>query len=408
MITCPVAYWKQQRTESLAFPGITYREFDLLISRLCAALETATENILAFIPEQSIIDIAFFFAAWRMGKAVYPLSFRLPKQAIEQRILQTGSLLVIPSQLQQNSALEISSFDENGLATLIETSSSAKIACHLFKSHLISAKTCAEALDLKIGDTYCLNLPIFHISGIALFLRCFAAGATLVFADNWKEASHISMVPTQLFRFLEKNESLPKLKCLLVGGAPLSKALYTEAIDRKLPIYCTYGMTEASSMVLLKPPGLPTAILSHIDLKLSDEGEILLQGPSMFHHYWGQEARAGWFATRDIGRKNSDGEIEITGRKDRQFISGGENIIPEEIEQALLQLQDVIEVRVEPESDIEYGMRPIANLYCRKEIPLDFIEKKLEELLPHFKIPKKIIVSTEPLKHSKQSRLDQK
>ena len=52
--------------------------------------------------------------------------------------------------------------------------------------------------------------------------------------------------------------------------------------------------------------------------------------------------------------------LEIVGRKDRQFSSGGENIIPEEIEQALLQIPEVIEARVEPEADVaKFGPVPI-------------------------------------------------
>lgn len=400
MNICPVANWKQQRPESLAFPGMTYREFDEVIQGLCGALKDIPEKILAFVPEQSILDLAFFFAAWRMGKAVYPISFRHPEQAIKMRLEHTGAIFVKPSQLQSTSCLEINAIDETILATYIETSSASKIVCHQLRSHLISARACADALDLKPGDTYCLNLPLFHISGIALMLRTFVAGATVMFH---RLATHISMVPTQLFRLIETDTQLPKLKCLLIGGAPLSKSLYDAALKRDLPIYCTYGMTESGSMALLKPPDGLTTILPHIELKFV-EGEIHLQGDSLFHHYFGQEPRSGWFATRDIGQINSQGEIEIVGRKDRQFISGGENIIPEEIEQALLQIPEVIEARVEPEADVEFGMRPIAKLYCKSEITTSSIEHHLEALLPRYKIPKKILISTQPVS-TKQSSL---
>ncbi len=376
---------------------MTYREFDAVIQRLCFGITGIPESILAFVPEQSMIDLAFFFAAWRMGKAVYPISFRHPEQAIKMRLERTGATLVKPSQLQSTSCLEINRIDETMLATYIETSSASKIVCHQFKSHLISARACADALDLKPGDTYCLNLPLFHISGIALMLRTFVSGATVVFQQ---EATHISMVPTQLFRLIESDTELPQLKCLLIGGAPLSKSLYDAALKRGLPIYCTYGMTESGSMALLKPPGGIITILPHIELKFV-EGEIHLQGGSLFHHYFGQEPRSGWFATGDLVCQNS---LEIVGRKDRQFISGGENIIPEEIEQALLQIPEVIEARVEPEADVEFGMRPIAKLYCKSEISIPSIEHHLEDLLPRYKIPKKILISTQPVS-TKQSSL---
>lgn len=374
---------------------MTYRDLDRMIGGLCGAISTIPENILAFVPEGSYIDIAFFFAAWRMGKAVYPISFRHPQPAIEERLKKTGAALVSP---EFGPHLEIDTIDENALATLIETSSSAKIVCHTFKSHLISARSCATALNLQQDDTYCLNLPLFHISGIATMLRTFVSGATLVFPGD--AATHISMVPTQLFRLIEKNETLPKLKCLLVGGAPLSPSLYNEAISRRLPIYCSYGMTESASMALIKPPGLPITRLHHIQLQLSDEGELLLKGVSLFQYYFGKEPITGWFHTGDIANQN----LEIVGRKDRQFISGGENIIPEEIEAALLQLADVIEARVESEADPEFGMRPVATLYCKKELSVDHIQRALQHSLPRYKIPKKIIISLHPLP-SKQSSL---
>jgi O-succinylbenzoic acid--CoA ligase len=394
MIPCPVASWKQQRPDALALPGMTYEAFDRLIGQLCFSLREISEQILAFVPEQSPIDVAFFFAAWRMKKAVYPISFRHPEQAIQERLQRTGAKLVKPS--PSSSALEIDTIDENSLATLIETSSAAKIVCHRFKALLTSAQSCAEALNLKMGDTYCLNLPLFHISGIALMLRTFCTGATMVFPDQWKEATHISMVPTQLFRLIEKQESLPKLKCLLVGGAPLSANLYKQALNHGLPIYCSYGMTESASMAVLKPPGKRAVILPHIELKLSEEGEILLKGPSLFERYFWKESICDWFPTRDIGRFNAQNELEIVGRKDRQFISGGENIIPEEIEKLLLQYPDVIEARVEPEADLEFGMCPIAKIYCKNDLEEDPIHNYLSLHLPRFKIPKKILISINP------------
>jgi len=398
MTLCPVANWKQQHPNAPALPGMTYEAFDKLIGKLCNSLREIPEKILAFVPEQSPLDVAFFFAAWRIGKAVYPISFRHPKQAIEERLKLTGAKFVKPT--PSSTPLEIDTLDENILATLIETSSSAKMVCHRLKALLISAQSCAQAIELTRSDTYCLNLPLFHISGIALMLRTFCTGATLIFPDHWKEATHISMVPTQLFRLIEKQERLPKLKCLLVGGAPLSPSLY----QNNLPIYASYGMTESASMAVLKPPNKPTYILPHIELKLSDEGEILLKGPSLFDHYYGKEQNNDWFATRDIGRFNAQNELEIIGRKDRQFISGGENIIPEEIEQLLLQYPDVIEARVEAEANLEFGMCPIAKLYCKNNIAEDQLQQFLSTHLPRFKIPKKILISTEPLA-SKQGSL---
>jgi len=409
MALCPIAHWKQQYPNALAFRSITYEQFDDLIQRLCASLVSIPENILAFIPEKKPLDLAFLFAAWRMGKAVYPLSVYLPKKAILKRLKMTGAFFINPSQLSLDSRISISEINLNHLATLIETSTCTKIACHTYNSHLISTKAVIEALSFKTKDTFCLNLPLFHISGIALSLRCFLAGGTLLFPENQNEATHLSLVPTQIFRLVREKYVLPKVKSLLVGGAPLTKRLYEEALELSLPIYTCYGMTETASMVALKPPNCPTMILPHVELKLSPDREILLRGPSLLNCYWGEKERneKDWFATKDIGQLSVDKGLEIIGRKDRQFISGGENIHPEEIEQALLQFPEVIEAKVQPRPCLEFGMRPIATLYCRKKISLDFIRKKLEKLLPRYKIPQEISIATEPMKNSKLTQLSE-
>ncbi len=403
MIPCPIAHWKQQRPDAFAIDSMTYREFDALIQKLSGSLSTIKEEIIAFIPKNTPIDLAIFFAAWRMGKAVYPLNPRLPHQAIQKRLQETSAHLFMKN---LSSPIAIDSFNGNSIATLIETSSASKIACHRLDSHFIAANAALQALSITPNSSYRLNLPLFHIAGIALALRTFIAGACILLPTSKQPETHLSLVPTQLFRLLEAPFSMPKLKCLLIGGAPLSKTLRDKALQQKLPLYSTYGMTEASSMVALQPPGKPTAILPHIQCKLSDENEILLQGPSLLNNYWGQEPQKGWFATKDIG-KIQNGELEILGRKDRQFISGGENIHPEEIERQLLQLPHVIEAQVHPEEDLEFGMRPVARLYCSETFPQDEIQKQLEKHLPRFKVPKEIHVSTTPLANSKLMKLGQ-
>lgn len=386
MTRCPIAHWKQHRPDAPAFSSLSYREFDELIQKFCAPLHSISAPYIAFIPKPTPLHLAFFFAAWRMGKTLYPLSFRLP--SIQSRLEKTQAHYIDPDTLPLSTPFVQPDIDDNLLATLIETSSSAKIACHFFKSHRISAQITIEALNLKPDDAYCLSLPLFHISGIALFLRCFTAGARLLFPEEKHLATHISMVPTQLYRL---REPLPKLKCLLVGGAPLPKTLPTS-----YPIYATYGMTECASMAALN-----TTFLPHIEWKIASDGELFLRGPSLLYKYWDQEPRQSdeWFATRDIA--HFDGKLQILGRKDRQFISGGENIQPEEIEKALLDIPHVIEARVEPVPDAEFGMRPIAQIYSEESLSPESIQEKLEETLPRFKIPSNIEVSAKPLKKSK-------
>lgn len=407
MIYCPIAEWKKQQPKKIALQSattsLTYEALDTLIQRLCHSLKSIPAPVLALTVQSTPLDIAFFFAAWRLKKAVYPLSFRLPKEAREERLAFTGAHWIDPQQIPLSTPLEIGELEETSLATLIETSgthATPKIVCHRLGNHLISAKSAVDALSLKEEDGYCLNLPLFHISGLSLTLRTFLAGATLLLPDQWEKATHISFVPTQLYRMMEKGTPLPPFKCLLIGGAPLSLHLYEKATQQGLPLYISYGMTETSAMATLKTPPIPSlnvgAPLPHIQLKLQ-EGEIHMRGPSLFQNYWGGKKRLDeeWFATKDLGKINDAGHLEIIGRKDRQFISGGENIQPEEIEHSLLQLPHILHAKVEPMADPEFGMRPKAKILASEPLSAETLQEQLKGLLPSFKIPKVFEISYE-------------
>ncbi len=124
------------------------------------------------------------------------------------------------------------------------------------------------------------------------------------------------------------------------------------------------------------------------EIRLNSDGEICVRGETLFTGYLFHEKQNGWFKTGDIGELHPLHGIAIVGRKDWQFISGGENIQPEEIEERLLQIPGVVEAIVIPKEDPEFGMRPIAIL--RTEGPFFTLEKMqgtLRDFLPQYKIP---------------------
>ena len=109
--------------------------------------------------------------------------------------------------------------------------------------------------------------------------------------------------------------------------------------------------------------------------------------------------RDGWFATKDLGQIDEQGNLTLLGRKDRMFISGGENIQPEEIEAALCNLPGILAAHVIPIDDLEFGKRPTA--YLLEEHPqytLESVRAALAEKLPSFKHPIKIFPYTDAMK----------
>lgn len=132
-----------------------------------------------------------------------------------------------------------------------------------------------------------------------------------------------------------------KLRYIAVGGAPVSEHLLTQAEVLGLPVYEGYGLSEASSVVTLntasvKRRGSVGRVLPHVQLRIADDGEIILKG-DLFSGYLGDNLnQSSEWATGDIGRLDDDGFLYIEGRKKHIFISSfGRNVSPEWVEREL-------------------------------------------------------------------------
>ncbi len=138
-----------------------------------------------------------------------------------------------------------------------------------------------------------------------------------------------------------------KAEEFISGGAPLGRELAEWYADIGVRIHEGYGLTETSPVIAVNNPGahkLGTVgkPLSNIEVKIADDGEVLVRGPSVFQGYWNrpEETRAAfgddWFKTGDIGNLDSEGYLSITDRKkDLIKTSGGKFIAPQPIENSL-------------------------------------------------------------------------
>lgn len=343
--------------------AVSFSELD----RLADSIKIQKSGIVPFFAPPSAEAIAFFFAVWRQGAALCPLNLRLP---ITQRESQIDRL--------KGSSPDLLLFTSGSTGT-------PKIAALSMRNLTASAKGAAEALDLRPGDRWLLSLPLFHVGGIGILFRCLIARAAIVIGDH-PDITHLSYVPTQLYR---ATPIYPKLRCLLLGGAPV------EQVPQTLPVYVTYGLTEMSSLVLARrASALPWLghPLPEREMKLAPDGEILVRGECLFQGYWNDGKLElplidGWFATGDLGKIGAEGYM-VTGRKDWMFISGGENIQPEEIERELNLLPEIVEAVVVPVDDPEFGKRPAAAVHLNDpSFDLEKMRRSLAEKLPKYKIP---------------------
>ena len=131
------------------------------------------------------------------------------------------------------------------------------------------------------------------------------------------------------------------------GGAPLGLELAEWYADIGIPIHEGYGLTETSPVIAVNTPqahrlGTVGKPLPNVEVRIAEDGEVLVRGPSIFKGYWNRPQPTsdvfldGWFKTGDIGHLDSDGYLSITDRKkDLIKTSGGKFIAPQPIENSL-------------------------------------------------------------------------
>ncbi|AQS35516.1 2-succinylbenzoyl-CoA synthetase [Shewanella psychrophila] len=282
--------------------------------------------------------------------------------------------------------------DSKLAANIILTSGSSgipKAALHCLNNHIVNAEGSRSFIPLEPGDSWLLTLPVFHIGGLAIINRCALAGASVVLQDRETKLSkqltrdnitHLSLVSTQLIRILNQDaNSLKQVKALLLGGGAIPSNLLDQLAALNIRSFTSYGMTEMGSQIttgIANKDGSCGHLLPGRELKIQDN-KIYVRGESLFLGYLKPHSHSlsltrsekqltlsldpdGWFFTKDRGYWNKEGNLCILGRCDNMFISGGENIQPEEIEKILKQHPDIEEAIVFPLANEEFGYLPVA------------------------------------------------
>jgi len=381
------------------------------------------DNVALVAPNSAPLVLALM-ALMRMGAVAAPVNHRFPASHVEGVILRLKPALTLDATtleafvadaLTRRDAAFTAATEMARRVSIIHTSASSgqpKAAVHSFSNHWHSAKGSAENLPFGPGDCWLLSLPLCHVGGYSTLFKClFGGGALAVPSPDASLAeslarfpvTHLSLVPTQLYRMLRADggpERLRSLEALLLGGSAVSPALLDEAIRERVPLYLTYGSTEMSTQVTTSPGPVTSTrgdsgvVLPYRKVAIAPDGEILVKGECLFMGYLDEgglrTARDadGWFHTGDMGELSEDGRLTVLGRKDSMFISGGENIHPEEIEKALCSLEGIDEAVVAPAPDAEYGARPVAWIEARSNAPDDAaISASLAQSLGKLKTP---------------------
>ncbi len=294
---------------------------------------------------------------------------------------------------------------------------------------LASAEALRRAWRWVPSDRLLLALPLFHMHGLGVGLfGSLHAGASvrlwprfdpdLLFAAiRSGEGTLFFGVPTMYHRLVDHPEAdaLSRLRLCVSGSAPLPGDLHRRFEARTgQRILERYGMTE-TVMLVSNPhdgerrPGSVGLPLPGVEVRLAGEpGEIEVRGPNVFSGYWQRpdapDANAsaftedGWFRTGDLGRRDEAGYLEICGRAKELVISGGYNVYPREVEDAVRLHPGVSDVAVVGVASAEWGETVTAYLVgaVGEALPgLDDLHAFLADRLARYKWPRRLHVVPE-------------
>ena len=326
-------------------------------------------------------------------------------------------------------------FLSNPINILLSSGSTGhpKKIVHSLSSHIGNALGSQQVFKVNSRDFYLLNMPLNHVGGQSIIFKALIFGFKIVIKNEDETISDLlinnklsllSLVPTMAYRLInDKNLPLKETKTLrgiLLGGAHIDKILVDELVKQnpKLKIYVSYGSTEMASQIAtgeITSKDFKVEVLPFRELKIDPlTSEILVKGETLAKGYLINQKiskitdNEGYFHTRDLGLITNNG-LEIKGRIDNMFISGGENISPEAIEKVLLENPNIASCVIVPHKDSEWGQIGVALINLNENSNLNnilpknsdiFLDEKtvleLKEYLRRFLnpiyIPKKFLV----------------
>ena len=223
-----------------------------------------------------------------------------------------------------------------------------------------SAVGTAFALGMGPQDRWLCCLPLHHVAGLSILTRAAICGIGAVLHDGFDTdrvarsfaedgVTLVSLVATQLVRLLDADVDLTGPRALVMGGGPVPIDAIEEATGRGATVIHVYGMTETTSQVTLletadaeRYAGSAGRALLGAELRI-DEGEILVRGPVVAP---GSVGADGWLRTGDLGSIDSEGYLWVDGRRDDMIVTGGENVMPERVEDVIKEHPDVADAAV--------------------------------------------------------------
>ena len=437
-------YGKQYYPNRICMNNYTYQDIYSAVVNVATRLQTLADTRIAIVSDNSVTMAVYLLAAMLVRKEVLLLNVHLTAGEIEKQLCELHITTVLHSAKRRTQvpasviAIEFESveamlhdiaedtfdwtFAEHDIAAIMNTSAttgqfkSVPLRWGQIKAHVQASQ---EVLGRSEQDNWLMVLPLFHVSGLSILMRSLYNGTAMTIMESYDEEQvlqyihdgHINMmslVPT-ILKKLEPRITHHQLRVILLGGEFIPRPLVDACVEKQLPIYKTYGMTETFSQSVTMPvllnlnkldsvgKPLPGMTVHIVNPDVDGVGEIHLNGPMVMRGYINREPIHGDFNTDDMGYVDEDGFLYILNRRTDLIISGGENIYPKEIEDTVYAMQGVKECAVIPVADTKWGQVPALFVAFddidalgtdSKMIVRDYISSKLAK----YKVPKYITI----------------
>ncbi|HSR86072.1 MAG TPA: AMP-binding protein [Streptosporangiaceae bacterium] len=370
-----------------------------MLSALAAALDGTGPAILPLdpaLPEPALAGILTAFAPAALHTMTGTRSLRLSGdgRAAAAGVRDGG---VRDGGVRDDTAVVLATSGSTGEPKAVELSAAALIA---------SAAASLRRIGAGPGERWLCCLPTFHIAGLGVLVRSLIAGLEPVIVPAVSPeilaasgCAHISLVPTQLRRLLDAGASPGPIASVLLGGAPSGDGLLAEARTAGWRVITTYGMSETCGGCVYDG-----VALDDVAVRLRPGGEIEISGAVLFSGYLGapdltaSALRDGWFHSADLGWWRTDGRLGVRGRADEVINTGGEKVVPGDVEAALGTHSGVADVVVLGLPDPEWGEAVTAFVVAADPAePPDLagLRSAVREAVSVYAAPKRVVVVPE-------------
>ncbi|WP_310425724.1 AMP-binding protein [Chamaesiphon sp. VAR_48_metabat_135_sub] len=403
-----------RRLETGWIVGVDGRAVIDRADRKVAELIQSQPSFISIVPDVQRGFVAEFIAdlmaGWRLG---IPIFLGNPQWGSAE-LAQFSRLTAQVNRRQHRDLIMIPTGGSSG---------GVKFAMHTWQTLSASVWGFQEFYGVSAINAVC-TLPLYHVSGLMQLLRSLLTDGKLFIIDFHQlyhdpnifiekvyiEPYFISLVPTQLAKLLDLDSQwLAQFQTILLGGAPPMIKLLTRARNARLPLALTYGMTETASQITsLKPAEFLAGhnscgrVLPHVNIELMSSGEdftqrrldlqaksIRIKANSLMIGYFPNFNLANYFDPDDLGAFDLDGYLTIFGRNSGKIITGGENVFPIEVVNAIMATGLVLDVWVLGLPDSYWG-QVVTAVYVGKNAAVsgEILAQAIGGEISNYKIPK--------------------